>query len=100
MRKQLTGEPVAGEPHTGFGGRGERQLFPTPIIGTVHNHLASWRMVSLHKLPMDPRLRGDDDLKPAGFMTAIRCARKKSSHLPDTSSSRPVPINVASDVNI
>jgi hypothetical protein len=31
MRKQLTGEPVAGEPHTGFGGRGQRSPFPTPI---------------------------------------------------------------------
>jgi hypothetical protein len=31
MRKQLTGEPVAGELHTGFGGRGRRQPFPTPI---------------------------------------------------------------------
>jgi hypothetical protein len=31
MRKQLTGEPVAGELHTGFGGRGWRQPFPTPI---------------------------------------------------------------------
>ena len=37
MRKQLTGEPVAGEPHTGFGGRGERKLFPTPIpIGLTY----------------------------------------------------------------
>ena len=31
MWKQLTGEPVAGEPHTGFGGRGRRSPFPTPI---------------------------------------------------------------------
>ena len=31
MWKQLTGEPVAGEPHTGFGGRGQRKPFPTPI---------------------------------------------------------------------
>ena len=31
MRKQLTGEPVAGEPHTGFGGRRRRAPFPTPI---------------------------------------------------------------------
>ena len=31
MRKQLTGEPVAGKPHTGFGGRGRRPSFPTPI---------------------------------------------------------------------
>src|ERR1700676_2923967 len=31
MRKQLTGEPVAGKLHTGFGGRGRRQPFPTPI---------------------------------------------------------------------
>jgi hypothetical protein len=31
MRKQLTGEPVAGKPHTGFGGRGRREPFPTPI---------------------------------------------------------------------
>jgi len=34
MRKQLTGEPVAGELHTGFGGRGRRQPFPTPIRGS------------------------------------------------------------------
>src|SRR5207249_592273 len=32
MRKQLTGEPVAGEPHTGFGGRGRPSPFPTPIL--------------------------------------------------------------------
>lgn len=32
MRKQLTGEPVAGELHTGFGGRGRRKPFPTPIL--------------------------------------------------------------------
>ena len=31
MRKQLTGEPVAGELHSGFGGRGRRAPFPTPI---------------------------------------------------------------------
>ena len=31
MRKQLTGEPVAGKLHTGFGGRGRRSPFPTPI---------------------------------------------------------------------
>ncbi|MGA2860982.1 MAG: hypothetical protein ABSF31_04270 [Steroidobacteraceae bacterium] len=31
MRKQLTGELVAGELHTGFGGRGRRQPFPPPI---------------------------------------------------------------------
>ena len=31
MRKQLTGEPVAGKPHTGFGGRGRRSPFPTHI---------------------------------------------------------------------
>ena len=31
MRKPLTGEPCAGEPHARFGGRGGRQPFPTPI---------------------------------------------------------------------
>src|SRR5262245_18932871 len=31
VRKQLTGEPVAGELHSGFGGRGWRAPFPTPI---------------------------------------------------------------------
>ena len=31
MRKPLTGEPCAGEPHARFGGRGEWELFPTPI---------------------------------------------------------------------
>jgi hypothetical protein len=35
MRKQLTGEPVAGKPHTGFGGRGRRAPFPTPIQGSL-----------------------------------------------------------------
>ena len=35
MRKQLTGEPVAGELHTGFGGRGRRQPFPTPILWQI-----------------------------------------------------------------
>ena len=34
MRKQLTGEPVAGELHSGFGGRGRRAPFPTPISVT------------------------------------------------------------------
>ena len=33
MWKQLTGEPVAGELHSGFGGRGRRLPFPTPIHG-------------------------------------------------------------------
>ena len=32
MRKQPTGEPVAGKLHTGFGGRGWRKPFPTPIL--------------------------------------------------------------------
>src|SRR5258708_6013775 len=31
MWKQLTGEPVAGKLHSGFGGRGRRSPFPTPI---------------------------------------------------------------------
>src|SRR2546421_1823536 len=31
MWKQLTGEPVAGELHSGFGGRGRLSPFPTPI---------------------------------------------------------------------
>src|SRR6266542_755141 len=31
MWKQLTGEPVAGELHNGFGGRGRQSPFPTPI---------------------------------------------------------------------
>jgi hypothetical protein len=30
MREQLTGEPVAGEPHTGFGGRGRLSARPDP----------------------------------------------------------------------
>ena len=32
MWKQLTGEPVAGKPPTGFGGRRRRSPFPTPIL--------------------------------------------------------------------
>src|SRR5208283_6012659 len=35
MRKQLTGEAVAGELHTGFGGRGRRPPFPTPILWPI-----------------------------------------------------------------
>ena len=31
MRKPLTGEPCAGEPHARFGGRGGREPFSTPI---------------------------------------------------------------------
>jgi hypothetical protein len=31
MKKHPTGEPYAGKPPVRFGGRGERQLFPTPI---------------------------------------------------------------------
>ncbi len=34
MRKQLTGEPVAGKLHIGFGGRGRCMPFPTPILGS------------------------------------------------------------------
>ncbi len=32
MWKPPTGEPCAGQPPTRFGGRGERKLFPTPIV--------------------------------------------------------------------
>ena len=32
MRKPLTGEPCAGEPHARFGGRGGLASFSTPII--------------------------------------------------------------------
>ena len=35
MRKLLTGEPNAGEPHVRFGGRGRRESFPTPIDYSV-----------------------------------------------------------------
>jgi len=35
MRKLLTGELCAGEPHAQFGGRGGRELFPTPINNTL-----------------------------------------------------------------
>ena len=34
MCKQLTGEPVAGKPHTGFGGRGRRSQFPSAFISS------------------------------------------------------------------
>ncbi|MDR3379551.1 MAG: hypothetical protein P4M03_03700 [Cupriavidus basilensis] len=34
MCKQLTREPVAGKPHTGFGGRGRRSPFPSAFISS------------------------------------------------------------------
>ena len=37
MWKQLTGEPVAGELHSGFGGRGRLLPFPTPIRWPVND---------------------------------------------------------------
>ena len=44
MRKQLTGEPVAGKPHTGFGGRGRQSPFPTPYPdNTICILRALWR---------------------------------------------------------
>ncbi len=48
MRKQLTGEPVAGKLHTGFGGRGRRKSFPTPI--TALEHLLPRRQLSTEEL--------------------------------------------------
>lgn len=45
MWKQLTGEPVAGKLHTGFGGRGRRSPFPTPIpsaIADVRRSALGW----------------------------------------------------------
>ncbi|KDP84853.1 hypothetical protein CF70_017100 [Cupriavidus sp. SK-3] len=35
MCKQLTREPVAGKPHTGFGGRGRRSPFPSAFISSL-----------------------------------------------------------------
>ena len=35
MRKPLTGEPYAGEPHVRFGGRGRREPFSTPIVSEL-----------------------------------------------------------------
>ena len=49
MRKQLTGEPVAGELHTGFGGRGRREPFPTHILrctAEIH-HALKWTSTQL-----------------------------------------------------
>jgi hypothetical protein len=46
MRKQLTGEPVAGKLHTGFGGRGRCKPFPTPIQGAMSKNGAA-NVVSL-----------------------------------------------------
>src|SRR5215468_10543415 len=39
MRKPLTGEPCAGEPHARFGGRGRRKPFPTPIEVRIFHSL-------------------------------------------------------------
>ena len=41
MRKPLTGEPYAGEPHVRFGGRGGREPFPTPINARTQRISAS-----------------------------------------------------------
>src|SRR5450759_1340933 len=47
MWTQLTGEPAAGEPHSGFGGRGRSSTLPTPLrlknsdLEIVNPHAAS-----------------------------------------------------------
>jgi hypothetical protein len=43
VRKQLTGEPVAGELHSGFGGRGWLAPFPTPMCAREGVLLAGWK---------------------------------------------------------
>ena len=53
MRKQPTGEPVAGEPHTGFGGRGRGSPLPTPIL-TPHECLSSI-CLSTSSMPLGAR---------------------------------------------
>src|SRR5208337_4096819 len=64
MRKLLTGEPVAGKLHTGFGGRGRRQPFPTPVaplecdvlqLATTLD-LQHYRLSSSHRLKQRPDL--------------------------------------------
>ena len=59
MRKPLTGEPCAGEPHARFGGRGRRAPFPAPIsrrllsdAGCRRPSTSSGRAVTrLHRVP-------------------------------------------------
>ena len=57
MRKQLTGEPVAGELHTGFGGRGRRQPFPTPIETMVTRNDAIFAVTDI----LNRRATADDE---------------------------------------
>src|SRR5208337_2629124 len=75
MRKQLTGEPVAGELHTGFGGRGRQQPFPTLSSG----RLASVRLDG--DLPEAERHISDANILVAG--TAQRALFAKPVSLRD-----------------
>ena len=52
MRKQPTGEPVAGKLHTGFGGRGRRSPFPTPILQYKHDMKANPLYVRVGSFPV------------------------------------------------
>ena len=51
MRKPLTGEPCAGEPHARFGGRGGLASFSTPIMLAYPWY--SWIAASLTLLSMN-----------------------------------------------
>jgi hypothetical protein len=70
MRKQLTGEPVAGKLHTGFGGRGRPEPFPTPIQlclgdkGRGINPDGLPQSVELHEAPSPFRPSAKEKLIP------------------------------------
>jgi PAS domain S-box-containing protein len=81
MRKQLTGEPVAGKLHTGFGGRGRPKSFPTPIDRADHGRFYQFlkeicrfprsltcelRMLTLSRVSFWVRLDASADQNPVG----------------------------------
>jgi hypothetical protein len=58
----MTGELCAGEPHAQFGGRGGRESFPTPIIGTnftvrVNARLSAIRLTAACQITPAHRLK-------------------------------------------
>ena len=82
MRKQLTGEPVAGEPHSGFGGRGRRAPFPTPIQGRQLDRrpIQSSDRFQIRYPPFAP---ADFSRPPRPVMADGRRCRSNGRHEPD-----------------
>ena len=82
MRKQLTGEPVAGELHTGFGGRGRRQPFPTPIRRRKPA-IGQDEIIALERrFTTCGRLR-EMKMEPSRIARSAKCHQTNLSHLND-----------------